>query len=229
MTALLNELDRTVIDWSDFSAASEQSTELVQRLAADPPALRLLVDRMRGDESLMRQCERHRLLDRLVVYDALDRGFRLRLHFSTASHLDRPHDHRFSFTTHVLSGTYTHVRHHIVGDLAEASVSSGQEAKFAVPIDVRYEPQLVTVEEPGSSYSLHHSEIHTTITTPGLTTLFLRGPAEKERSMIAERETAKLWWRYGEKDETEERRRRKIMDSTIVDSLVQRLSDLRLT
>ncbi len=227
MTALMDELDRTIVEWGDLAVASQLTAEFAARIAADAATMNELLDRPLADESLRVQCERHRLLDRLVVYDALDRGLRIRLHLSTQSHLDRPHDHRFSFTTRILCGSYTHVRHRMVGDLGAALDESVQEAGDAIPSDARFEPLLVSVEEAGSSYTLHHSEIHTTVTTPNTMSLFIRGPVEKERSLIADRETGRVWWRYGAHAESEERRRRKVMDRATVASMVQTARDLR--
>jgi hypothetical protein len=157
------------------------------------------------------KCERHRLLDKLVIYDALDRGFRIRLHLSTNDHLDRPHDHRFSFSSLILRGAYQHVRHKPIGKLDETIPGTIQEDRQAVLTDVKVEPYFTTIEEPGSYYTLHHTAIHTTITTDNTVSLFIRGPVEKERSFIMDRHTGKLWWRYGEVNESPERRRRKAM------------------
>jgi hypothetical protein len=181
------------LDWTDFQKVSAQTKEILRRLAGDKVLLRRLVDGVADDPDLLAQCEHHRLLDRLVVYDALDRGFRIRIHISTDSHLDRPHDHRFSFTTRILRGSYLHTLHDWPADDESATAH-----------DVV--PQFVTEEKVGASYSLHHSVVHTTFTTPDTVSLFLRGPAEKERSIITERETEKVWWRYGAEDEPAERR-----------------------
>jgi glycogen debranching enzyme len=87
-------------------------------------------------------------------------------------------------------------------------------------------PRFVTQQTAGSTYSLHHTEIHTTFTTPDTVSLFLRGPAEKDRSLITERETGQLWWRYGADQERPDRRVRKLMKPEEFENLVERLGRL---
>jgi len=197
MNKLLDSLGP--IDWDDFERAAATTKEVVRELAADKAGLREMIYSIEDDPYRLSKCERHYLLDKFVLYDALDRGFRVRLHMSTNNHLDRPHDHRFSFTTLILTGTYQHIWHHVhknVDDTLELS-------------DV--EPVFITNEEVGSCYTLHHTAVHTTFTTPNSVSLVIRGPAEKERSIITERHTGKIWWRYGEQAESAERRRDKVM------------------
>jgi hypothetical protein len=221
---VLDVLDETVIDWSDIERARQQSKELLHALAQDRTALRALVERAREVDDLFDKCEHHRLLDKLVIYDALDRGLRIRVHLSTNEHKDRPHDHRFSFTTLILRGSYQHVRHELTHAGGEQSIPVESQDDFdAVTHDLRVVPRFVTTERPGNCYTLHHTEIHTTFTTPDTVSLFLRGPAEKERSIITDRETGRAWWRYGEEQEKVSRRVAKRIDEQYFDSLVARL------
>lgn len=207
--------DEPAIDWSDFEKASDQSRDLVRRLAADRHTLGKLVRHVGEDDKLMEMCERHRLLDKVVFYDDLPRGMRLRLHFSTDYHLDRPHDHRFSFTTLIIRGEYTHVWHE-----PDESVDPNELtvedllAKFA------------TVEREGACYTLHHSLLHTTITTDDTVSLFLRGPAEKERSIVTDRETGRVWWRYGAMMEDAQRRSDVCMSHTAYVEMVEKAERL---
>ncbi|MDT0461385.1 hypothetical protein RM550_37790, partial [Streptomyces sp. DSM 41527] len=85
---------RLTVDWSDLHKARAQTNEILTALAEDKQAMTHLLERAREEEDLFDKCEHHRLLDKLVVYDALDRGFRIRVHVSTEDHRDRPHDHR---------------------------------------------------------------------------------------------------------------------------------------
>lgn len=197
MTKILDDL--ASINWNRFEEASAITKAVVRALAADKQALRNLIFSIENNPHLLAKCERHYLLDKFVLYDALDRGFRVRLHISTENHLDRPHDHRFSFTTLILTGKYQHIWHH----LRQARDDSVETANI--------EPVFITTEESGACYTLHHTVIHTTYTTPGTVSLVIRGPAEKGRSIITERDTGKVWWRYGEQDETAERRSEKQM------------------
>lgn len=226
---MLNVLDRLTVDWTDLDKATAVTDDLLHELAADKDTLRMLVDRAAEDDDLLAQCECHRLLDKIVLYDGLDRGFRIRLHVSTSDHLDRPHDHRFSFSSLILAGSYKQVRHRIVGEVPDAIDAGIQEDHQAVPVDARVEPEFATAEQVGSFYSIHHSVIHTTIMADDTVSLFIRGPAEKERSLITDRDTGKLWWRYGSQDESPERRRQKVMDLSKFEMRRRKLEVLGVT
>lgn len=115
--SVLDHLGQLTVDWNDFEAAGEATRDVVQRLADDKESLRKLVYDVEHKPELLAMCERHQLLDYIVLYDALDRGIRLRLHISTDDHFDRPHDHRFSFSSRILTGGYTHTWYHMDGDL----------------------------------------------------------------------------------------------------------------
>lgn len=223
---MLDVLDRLKIDWSDLGRATAITDELLHELAADKDSLRMLLERAREDEDLLGQCECHRLLDKLVLYDGLDRGFRVRLHISTSDHLDRPHDHRFSFSSLILAGSYKQVRHRVIGEIPEEIESGVQEDHQAVPIDARVVPEFATTEQVGSLYTIHHSVIHTTIMADDTVSLFIRGPAEKERSLITDRDTGKLWWRVGSGNESPERRAKKVMDQSQFEVRRQKLAGL---
>src|SRR5205807_3761213 len=101
-----------------------------------------------------------------------------------------------------------------------------QDDSDAVLSNTKAVPRFITRQTAGSSYSLHHTEVHTTFTTPDSVSLFLRGPAEKDRSLITERETGRLWWRYGADQERPDRRVRKQMTSAEFEELVDRLRRL---
>jgi hypothetical protein len=220
---VIDVLDKLDLNWSDLPATHQTTRELLKELADDRETLRMLVDRVREEPSLQAMCERHKLLDKIVIYDGGERGFRLRLHISTREHRDRPHDHRFSFTSRILTGRYRHTRHELVGDIDESipwHVQNDIEGRLA---DVHAAPRFVTHQTAGSTYSLHHTEVHTTFTTPGTVSLFLRGPAEKERSLITERETGQLWWRYGADKERPDRREQKVMKPAEFQELVDGL------
>ena len=224
---MLEALDGLTVDWSDLPKARAQTDEILRALAEDKAALSTLIERSREEDDLFDKCEHHRLLDKLVIYDALDRGFRIRVHVSTEDHRDRPHDHRFSFTSLILRGSYRHVRHQLVGR-PEDIPDEVQDDFDARDTDLRVEPRFVTREVAGNCYTLHHSEIHTTFTTPDTVSLFLRGPAEKERSLITERETGRLWWRFGEEKEKTERRTSKRIDRRYFDELTRRLRNMEV-
>jgi len=226
---MLDVLDRLTIDWTDLDRATAVTDQLLHELAADKDTFRMLVDRAAEDDDLLGQCECHRLLDKIVLYDGLDRGFIVRLNISTSDHLDRPHDHRYSFSSLILAGSYKQVRHRIIGEVPDQIDAGIQEDHQAVPIDARVEPEFATTEQVGSFYSIHHSVIHTTIMSDNTVSLAVRGPAEKERSLITDRDTGKLWWRYGSKGERPERRAQKVMSLSQFEVRRRKLEGLGIT
>lgn len=218
---MIDVLDGLTLDWSNFDEAGRRSRELLHALSEDKKALAELVERSGEVDALFEKCERHFLLDYMVLYDALERGFRLRLHFSTENHRDRPHDHRFSFSSRILRGGYRHTWYRMVTSGGMYEGAGDDVARRSMDIlhpDERgswgvkdLQPILVRDELPGNCYSLHHTVIHTTFTMPMTVSLFIRGPAEKERSVIMDVDTGKKWWRFGAENEGVERRASKRM------------------
>jgi hypothetical protein len=225
ITDILEKLD---LDWADLPRTHDTTRELLAEIAADRDGLRSLVEQVRDQPELMQMCERHRLLDKIVVFDGGSNGVRLRVHISTKEHRDRPHDHRFSFTSRILTGGYRHTRHELMGGIDSDIPWHVQDDVDARLVDATAVPRFTTHQTAGSTYSLHHTEVHTTFTTPDTVSLFLRGPAEKERSLITERETGKLWWRYGADQERPDRRVRKQMTTAEFDELTGRLYKLEI-
>ncbi|MCA3260090.1 MAG: hypothetical protein IM669_10205 [Phenylobacterium sp.] len=227
------ELDTLIIDWSDFEAAGRVTRDLARRLAADKETLRGLVDAVPHTPALMQKCERHELLDYLVLYDALDRGFRIRLHASTAVHRERPHDHRFSFSTYIVRGGYAHTTHLVEAPLYEDAATDKRSWLSRASPDPRHDivsdqirPLITRCEQAGDSYSLHHSAVHTTVTTPDTISVFVRGPAEKTDSLIFDRDTGRYWWRFGAHEEPDERRESKKMTHDEYEAFRRRMLDL---
>lgn len=230
---MLDVLDVVSVDWSDFEKAGALTRELAHDLVHDKPALRTLVRAVGDSPARLAMCERHKLLDYLVLYDALDRGFRIRLHVSTSEHLDRPHDHRFSFSTYLATGEYEHTWYHCAADIyadPDDAVRGYQSADEPDPRNTALlhslTPHLVRVERAGDAYSLHHSALHTTFTTPDTVSLFVRGPAEKSRSVIMDKDASSAWWRFGRAAETPQRRQQKQMTYDDYAALCSRLADL---
>lgn len=230
---MTHTLDNLVVDWNDFEAAGEITRKTVHALAEDKAALRDLVYAVEHKPELLAMCERHQLLDYIVLYDALDRGIRLRLHISTDDHYDRPHDHRFSFSSRIVTGGYTHTWYHLDSDLYQGDASEARQYLSRHNPDPqghahldKLTPHVIRWESPGSCYTMHHSAIHTTFTTPDTVSLFLRGPVEKDRSVIMDPAAGTLWWRFGRQEEPEERRREKSMGLTAYLEIRERLEKL---
>jgi len=85
-------------------------------------------------------------------------------------------------------------------------------------------PRMVRVEEPGDSYTLHHSMIHSVVAHGETVTLVVRGPAVKDRFVVTDRATGKAWWQYGAATETPQAAAAKRMSD---DQLRDRIAALR--
>lgn len=206
-------LDQLSIDWSDFDNASRVSGEIVRHLAADRAFLRKMVLAAQEDEKLRSLSEKHYELTYIVLYDALDRGLRVRLNRFTKGLEDIPHNHRFSFSSALLSGSYVHTLFALERpedapperelwrlDQPEGT-SEGADVKRLETVGLL--PALSTVQSAGSSYTLHHSTIHKTA-MPDETaySVFCRGPAEKPCALQMLPDTQSYLWKFGRANET---------------------------
>ena len=172
------------LDWDDLVAVRERTSEVLDACDRDRSMIGRMLDRVPKQPELRSLCEHYDILDKLVLHDDPS-GWRLRLHIFLTGYFDRPHNHRWTYTTRLLSGAYTHTLYgeeSPSGDLADVSL---------------LEPRMLTILRPGDSYTLHHSMIHA-IAAHGLTvSLVVRGPAQKDRFFVTDRHTGEAWWQYG--------------------------------
>lgn len=179
------------LDWNDLAAVTAASTGVLDQLSADRPLLGELTAAVVDNPHLAGLCEHYDILDKIVLHDDPD-GWRLRLHVFLDGYFDRPHNHRWTYTSRILSGSYTHVLY-------------GTDQDFTDEVDVAaLTPRLVRIEEPGDTYILHHSMIHSVTAQGEAVTLIVRGPAVKDRFVVTDRATGKAWWQYGAAVETPE-------------------------
>ncbi|CAM4360170.1 hypothetical protein NONI108955_22545 [Nocardia ninae] len=162
------------IDWTDLRSAHAQCRSVLTRLAADRDLLTLLVDRIADDEDLFRDADHHPVMDRLTLWRDMERGIYLRLHVSPGNNELIPHDHKYSFTTYILRGSYTHVWRR------RTAPYRGKFSSEHVPLG------LVTCERVGSCYTLGYSLVHQTMMEADTVTLFMRGPGEQGSSYAAQ-------------------------------------------
>ena len=194
MTSVLDRLGR--LDWEgDFRGTAAASQAALRELVTTPGELQALIYGVEHRPDLMAKCERLKLDDKIVLYEALeDRGFRVRLHVSKNEHREIPHNHRFSITTFIVRGVYYHKLY-----VADAPLDEGLTAA-----DVR--PVFVRDEREGACYTMHHTVIESNTTAPGTMSLLLRGPTMKRRAVAVERTSDRMFFKYGEVDEPAETR-----------------------
>lgn len=159
--------DMAQIDWTDLDSAGERAGSILELLGREPASLRALVLASGSDAYLRGMAETHSI-DRLVLYDALERGFRIRLHLYPAGHSDVPHDHRWSFASRILRGSYQH------------RIFSLEQTNSAATSRSNLRQVYRRTEVAGGGYVLDHRMIHTATAEPNTVSLMLRGPAVKE-------------------------------------------------
>ncbi|MBT0770053.1 hypothetical protein KIH74_14030 [Kineosporia sp. J2-2] len=191
--AVMNDLP--AVDWSDIEGAADTTRRIALRLGGDRALLRALVDRVPTTPDLRAKCECHALDDKIVIWDDQDKGLRIRLRLANTSQYERVHNHRYSFTAYLLYGRYYHTMYATDQPLDETA-------------DVtRFWPRTVREEETGAIITLHHEQLHTTLTDPETVSLMIQSPAQKARAFMIRREDGHVWWRLGAAEEDEARRR----------------------
>lgn len=162
------------LDTLDLREMQCISRDLLDHLAQDRKLLTRLVDGIPDDADRLANSRITLLWNRLCLYQAPDRGFEIRMNMNPRPQNQRvPHDHCYAFATRVLTGGYVHVVHRR---------TNGWEGPFS---EGDLEPGLVTVERPGSAYTLGPAMVHQAVMEPDTVTLFVRGPRRKSLSHAA--------------------------------------------
>ena len=199
------------INWDDTASILGGARPVFDALTRTDLLPRLL-DSLGADASLRAMCERYDFLDKLVLHDMAEAGVRVRLHLYRPGYFDRPHNHRWSFASHILRGRYLHRIYGRANEFGEDTDPSGLTA-----IHERF-------EEAGATYALHHTSVHTVQAEAGTISLLLRGPAVKDRFLILDRGAGGSFWVYGAAQESPELRASKQMAEA---DLAQVISDVR--
>jgi hypothetical protein len=151
----------------------------------------------------------------MVLYDSLDRGFRLRLHRFSEGQEDEPHNHRYSFSSCILKGAYAHTLYEIADDSMAPDAQPYWELHQPpgthdggplpeLPM-TRLSPLMTQTQDAGSSYSLHHTTFHaTSLPAQNAYSLFLRGPAEKSAAVFLDPANRAYRWKFGRAQEQPE-------------------------
>jgi hypothetical protein len=152
------------------------------------------------------------LLDKLVLWDD-PTGFRVRLRVFLPGYFDRPHNHRWSYSSRVLIGQYRHIL------FWDVNLDEHVDPAALTPV-------MVCWKQAGSSYVLHDSMVHAVVAEAYTVSLVIRGPAVKDRFLVMDRGTGESWWQYGAGRESTEEAAKKQMSVERVLELVDRLRDL---
>ncbi|MFG2837682.1 hypothetical protein ACGFZH_18865 [Streptomyces zaomyceticus] len=161
------------IDWEDLPAAAALTQPLIREFAQDKALFRRLLLAVEHDPYLWAKCEEDVVEDKIVLWDDIEKGLRIRLRMSTDHQQQLAHNHRFSFTNLVLRGTYLHRNYLARGGFDENTL----------PEDVQ--PVMLHEDRAGDCFTIHHNALHSTpFTELGTISLVLRGNPVKERAPV---------------------------------------------
>jgi hypothetical protein len=175
------------IDWTNLEEVETATKTALVRMSSDLEVVRQTLLAVPTRPELVRLCEHYDILDKIVLFDDPDQGVRVRLHVFLPGYFDRPHNHRWSYTSLILSGRYRHALYGTAEGLNEKTDSR------------KLQPVMVRDEHRGSLYTLHHSMVHAVTAEPYTVSLVIRGPSVKQRFLVMDRVTGESWWQYGAK------------------------------
>lgn len=204
------------VDWHDLEAAAEATRVIALSIGNDKVLLRALVDRTARVPTLREKCECHALDDKIVLWHEPERGLKIRLRLANEEQYERVHNHRYAFTAFVLTGVYYQTLYATDQPLDETA-------------DVtRFWPCVVREEVPGDFITLHHEQLHTTLTAPNTISLMIQSDAHQERGFMIRRSDGEVWYKRGAADEDEKRRQEVAMSDERFAYWRQRLVDLEV-
>ncbi|MEU0649189.1 hypothetical protein ACIBMX_46700 [Streptomyces phaeochromogenes] len=201
------------LNWEDTPAVEAQTGKVLSALADDKDLLRRLAHRVPQDEHLSGLSEHYDILDKLVLHDD-PAGWRLRLHVFLPGYYDRPHNHRWTYSSRILRGSYQHTLYGL-DDILDDTMDVAS-----------LQPYMVRTETVGDSYTLHHRMIHAAVAEPHTVTLIVRSPALKDRFLVSDRETGKAWWQYGAAMEPQAEAEKKRMSHARIDQALNSLAGM---
>lgn len=200
------------LPWQDLPAAAPKLESLLRELSADKATLRALVRASRDDSALFPLCETYDILFKLVIFHDRVSDVRVRLHLFRDGYFDRPHNHRFTYGSLLLSGEYRHLIY-------------GRDTEIASKNFLASEALQARVERTGNFYMLHHSVVHSVTASPKTISLVARGPSNKPTFVIADRVTGRVWTQTGAANETSEQRQQKMMSAGDYREVMNLLTD----
>lgn len=185
------------IDWDDTDSILTGTTPVLQTLTGHRDLLAVMIDNVAADPGLADHCEGYDFMRKLVLYDDPALQVRVRLHLYQGGFFDRPHNHRWSFASRIVRGSY---EHRLFGSDSDFGESTDPTALQAL---------LTRRERAGTTYALHHTSVHSVTAAPDTVSLIVRGPAAKKRFLIHDAAKGRFFWVHGAQHETPQQRARK--------------------
>lgn len=213
MTMLLPSLHG--LDWDDTPAVAAAAATAFDALTANRwQRLLALADAVPGTPQLAGMCERYDFLNKLVLHNSPEHGYRVRLHLFRGGYFDRPHNHRWPFAATILTGSYQHTQY-------------STDVPFATADPRTLRTISVRTERPGDQYALHHTAIHSVRAATGTISLVLRGPATADSFRIIDTDRTSSFTVRGAASETSKERDTKRMRPDQLAAALQQLHALR--
>ncbi|MEU3559683.1 hypothetical protein [Kitasatospora sp. NPDC006786] len=203
------------LDWDDLPAVASASALAFHDLTRDNWALLAdLLTTLPASPGLAAMCERFDFLDKLVLHQ--DDGYRLRIHRFRPGYFDRPHDHRWSFASMILTGAYRHIQY-------------GTNEGFDTIDPAALRPRQIRTERAGDQYALHHTAVHSVTADAGTISLVMRGPAVKDAFRIIDAPSGGSFTARGAQSETDAQRDAKRMRPDVIAATVHDILTARPT
>lgn len=199
------------IEWDRPLSAQPRIADIFDRLLAEDGLLGCAVGQL---QDRLEGCESYPGMDKLVLWQSQDGALRLRLHLFSPGYTDRPHNHRWSFATRVLAGTYLHT---VYGSGREV-LSRGEQGIAPAPLHVHE-------VSAGAGYFLDHELVHSLATETHTVSLVLRGPSTRPDYFTWEPAAGEVVWSLGAVRETADQRRDKAMSASGYARTVRLLSE----
>ena len=197
----------------DLEEFERKTKEILEQFTRDKKELRKRVLEIPDQAILFDLCEHYDILDKIVLFATEDGSIRVRLHIFADGYFDRPHNHRWSYSTYILSGSYRHIIYTLKDEASSSKIHD------LIPVMVRQ-------EKIGDFYTLHSSQYHSVIAEPNTVTLVVRGPSDKDRFRLFDRVTKEAWWQYGASIENSEEKKKKKMTRAQFNAAVEKLEKL---
>lgn len=204
----------------EFSEFSKEAQELSSRALCQ---LRKLILDVPNNKELFSDSTHYERVDKLVLWNSDDKAMQIRLHVYGSPFCNREvhqladiseaHNHRWNFSTKILSGGYLHTIYRM--DLPDAG------KYHLAPIMIRY-------EGVGSYYALHHSQYHSIMEEPNTVSLIVRGPIEKESFQVISKKEGEIQLKDSLTLQTPEKKRQKAMMLADYEKVLGHLSFLKI-
>jgi hypothetical protein len=212
---ILKDLEK--LDWENIEEVYKRSREALRYIFDDRRILSQLISSMLKNKELLSLAEHYDFFDKLVLYvDKKDR-FRLRLHIFSGeiSNKERPHCHRWTYSSVILNGGYQHFIYGAENEIINKDISE-------------IKPVIIKEEKVGSIYAIKHNIFHSIAAKENTISFIIRGPAVKERFLIVDKKVNKKWWEYGRESETIEEIKSKSVNQDKINGIIAKLNKARV-